>query len=120
MAPHPVELNLRLAESEGKVEGTGSVTNLMGSLSALAFVSGPQRGEAFGVVLDGVAEISLNIPPFGAPPAPASVIFSGRAEAEGLVGQCWASIAGGESAAVPCTLTKPPPAPTPAAPTEAQ
>ena len=120
VAAHPVELTFRVTESEGRVVGTGSVTNLMGDLSALAFISGPQRGEAMGVILDGVAEITLAIPPFGAPPAPASVLFNGRAEAQGLVGTCWVNLAGSESAAVPCTLTKPAPPPSQADKPEAQ
>ncbi len=104
VAPHPVDLSLKLAASDGKVEGLGTVTNLLGDMAPLAMVSGPQRGKAFGVVVDGVAEISLDIPPFGAPPAPASVVFSGRATGEGLIGTCRANLAGGESAPVSCTL----------------
>ena len=118
--PHSVDLELTLADSGGKVEGLGSVTHLLGQLATLAMVSGAQRGKAFGVVVDGVAEISLDIPPFGAPPAPASVIFKGTATTEGLVGTCHANIAGGESSPAPCTLSKPTPTPAPRSPSEVE
>ncbi len=106
LAAHPVDLSFTLAQTDADIKGMGAATNLLGDLAALAFISGPQRGEIKGMVVDGVAELSLDIPPFGAPPAPASIVFVGKVTEEGLSGQCRSSVAGDESTPAPCTLAR--------------
>ncbi|MGC6494366.1 MAG: hypothetical protein ACON5B_16140 [Myxococcota bacterium] len=106
LAAHPVELKITLSQSDADLKGMGSATNLLGDLAALAFVTGAQRGDIKGMVVDGVAELSLDIPPFGAPPAPASIVFVGTVTENGLSGQCRSSVAGDESTPAPCTLSR--------------
>ncbi len=106
LAAHPVDLSFTLAQTDADIKGMGAATNLLGDLAALAFISGPQRGEIKGMVVDGVAELSLDIPPFGAPPARASIVFVGKVTEDGLSGQCRSSVAGDESTPAPCTLAR--------------
>ena len=106
IAAHSVDLSFTLSQADADIKGMGSATNLLGDLAALAFISGPQRGEIKGMVVDGIAELSLDIPPFGAPPAPASIVFVGKVTDDGLVGKCRSNLAGSESTPAPCTLAR--------------
>ncbi len=100
-----VELNLSVSDG-GALSGVGQVTNLLGSLAALAMVAGGQPGTVAGVNINGDIQANLQIPPFGAPPAPATIILNLKQSGETLVGTCSVNLAGSGSTPVPCTLER--------------
>ena len=91
---HPVQVELVVSQTGDQLAGVGSASNLLGALSALAGVRGALTGEVQGVVLDGRSRIVLSIPPFGAPPAHASVVLDVEATQGQLQGSCWVNLGG--------------------------
>ncbi len=101
---HPVEVELVVSQTGDQLTGVGSASNLLGALSALAGVSGALTGEVHGVVLDGRSRVVLSIPPFGAPPANASVMLDMGVTQGQLQGSCWVNLGGTESEHLPCEI----------------
>jgi len=103
--PHAVGLSFSLWEHDGQLGGNGVVVDLLGDLQGMAMVEPVQRGTASGAVDAAVARLILDIPPFGAPPAPATLTATVTRVGDGLTGTCSINVAGSESAPAPCTFT---------------
>ncbi len=101
--PHQIAVSFTAIQDHKEITGLGEVENLLGTLSALAMVNGPQRATVSGVVGD-VAIIALNIPPFGAPPASATVVI--ESPTPGGPALCSVNLAGSTTAPVPCNLRR--------------